>query len=110
MRQEEHPRCKNVAIYKAHGARNIGHIKSMLSVTWASSLPADSQSLFNIQGYATPTHDLPTLAPKGFSQLHGEHFSVAQLLSVTNSCASERNDHHLHVLQPCFVCLQEAWS
>ena len=33
VRQEEHPWCKNVAIYKAHGARNIGRIKSMLSVT-----------------------------------------------------------------------------
>lgn len=33
VRQEEPPRCKNVAIYKAHGARNIGHIKSMLAVT-----------------------------------------------------------------------------
>ena len=33
VRQEEHPRCKNVAIYKAHRARNIGHVKSMLAVT-----------------------------------------------------------------------------
>lgn len=52
VRQEEPPRCKMFVIKP--GARNIGHIKSMYwLLRECHHQPSDSQSLFNIQGYAT---------------------------------------------------------